>query len=184
MPGVEISQDALERFTGFSQKIRIFGSDNRHSHSRDEATTFLNSYHQITESVSEFSRKLHEFVGYINVLYEEKKITIENARLVVSQQVADEIDKKFDEIYEDIEIKRSVMSSHGTVRGARLASSNRGLLEEIQKASEQFERVSFSIWGIAHFTCSSCIQEKLTELKIPFAVLIPTKEKRRNGRNS
>ena len=72
-PGVEISQDALERFTGFTQKIRILGSDNRQSRSRDEATTFLNSSHQITESVSEFSRRLKEFAGYVNSLYNEKK---------------------------------------------------------------------------------------------------------------
>ena len=107
----------------------------------------------------------------------KKKIIIEDATFTASQQVADEIDKKFDETYEDITCKRSAFSSLYRTRGVRFESSNRGLLEEIQKASEQFEKV-FSIWGLAHFTRSSCIQEKLTELKIPFAVLIPNKEKR------
>ena len=54
----------------------------------------------------------------------------------------------------------------------RLVESNRGLLQEIEKASQQFSRV-IAIWGIMHFNCDDEFISGLRKAQLSYVILFP-----------
>jgi hypothetical protein len=96
------------------------------------------------------------------------------AQLVKSQN--EERKSRYKEAFSFLGRVNPIPSNTSVGRGIEILSSNRGLFQEIEKASKQFPQV-MAIWGSDHFTTDEDFINALERAKISYVILLPNKQR-------
>lgn len=182
---------ARERWPHAADSLTLRGADNRHQWT---AAQFL-AWVKLRQRIIQLEAQDQEQVGYnlrkiatrLNGYFVSQGCRgIDKAKrvVVVSKETAEACDQLLDQLaqskterdqeIEKLQEKLNKMHVREEKRSPEIVESNLGFVQEIIKASREYNRV-IGIWGKGHFICDDELTAALNKAQLPYVILLPNK---------